>query len=81
MDLVHKAKYKKVIKMFRRALKFAIGPSIGITLGGIIIPRIMFPNLYNETYPSILVHAVLYFAVGYIVSFLVALLIEWVKSK
>ncbi|TGE37353.1 hypothetical protein E4K67_16065 [Desulfosporosinus fructosivorans] len=67
--------------MLKRALKFAIGPSIGITIGGIIIPRIMFSSLYNETYPSIPLHASLYFVVGYILSFLVFLLIEWVKSK
>jgi len=67
--------------MLKRALKFAIGPSIGITIGGIIIPRFMFSNQYNETYPSISLHASLYFVVGYIVSFLVYLLIEWVKSK
>ncbi len=67
--------------MLKRALKFAIGPSIGITIGGIIIPRIMFSNLYNKTYPPIIVHAGLYFIVGYIVSFLVSLLIEWVKLK
>ena len=67
--------------MLKRALKFAIGPSVGITLGGIIIPRIMFPNLYNETYPPILLQAGLYFVVGYIVSFLVSLLIEWIKLK
>jgi hypothetical protein len=67
--------------MLKRALKFAIGPSVGITLGGIIIPRDMFPNLYNETYPPILLQAGLYFAVGYIASFLVSLPIEWIKSK
>lgn len=67
--------------MFRRALKFAIGPSVGITIGGVIIPRIMFSNLYNETYPPIFVQAGLYFVVGYIVSFLVSLLIEWMKLK
>lgn len=67
--------------MLKRALKFAIGPSVGITIGGIIIPRIMFSNLYNETYPSIPVQACLYFVVGYAVSFLVSLLIEWVESK
>lgn len=67
--------------MFKRALKFAIAPSVGITIGGIIIPRIMFSNLYNETYPPIFVQAGLYFVVGYIVSFLVSLLIEWIKSK
>lgn len=70
-----------MIKMLKRALKFAIGPSVGITLGGIITPRIVFTNLYNETYPPILLQAGLYFAVGYIVSFLVSLLIEWIKLK
>lgn len=67
--------------MLKRALKFAVGPSIGITLGGIIIPRIMFSNLYNETYPPILVQASMYLIVGYIAAFLVYLFIEWVKSK
>ncbi|WP_312833209.1 hypothetical protein [Sedimentibacter saalensis] len=67
--------------MLKRALKFAIGPSIGVTIGGIIIPRIIFSNLYNATYPPIIVHAGLYFIAGYIVSFLVFLLIEWVKLK
>lgn len=66
--------------MLKRALKFAIGPSIGITIG-IIIARIMFANLYNETYPSIPLHASLYFVVGYTVSFLVFLFIEWIKLK
>ncbi len=67
--------------MLKRALKFAIGPSAGIALGGVIIPRIMFPHLYNETYPPILLHATLYFFGGYIVSSLVFLLIEWIKSR
>ncbi len=67
--------------MIRRALKFAIGPSIGITLGGILIPRIMFSNLYNDTYPPIIEQAILYLVVGYLVSFLVFLFIEWLKSK
>lgn len=67
--------------MLKRAVKFAIGPSAGITIGGVIIPRIMFSNLYNETYPPIFVQAGLYFVVGYIVSFLVSLLIEWIKLK
>jgi hypothetical protein len=65
--------------MFKRSVKFAIGPSVGITIGGVIIPRIIFSNLYNETYPPIFVHAGLYFVVGYIASFLVSLLIEWIK--
>lgn len=67
--------------MIKRALKLAIGPSLGITLGGIIIPRMMYPSRYNETYPPILLHVILYLFVGYMVSFLVCLLIEWIKSK
>lgn len=72
---------EEVIKMLKRAYKFAIGPSIGITIGGIIIPRIMFSSLYNETYPPIFVQAGQYFVVGYIVCFLVSLFIEWIKLK
>jgi len=70
-----------VIKTLSRALKFAIGPSLGLTIGGIIIPRIMFANRYNQTYPPMLVHAGLYFVTGYIVSCVIFLFIEWVKSK
>lgn len=35
--------------MLKRALKFAIVPSVVITIGGIIILRIMFSNIYNKT--------------------------------
>lgn len=59
----------------------AIGPSAGITIGGVIIPRIMFSHLYNETYPPVFVQIGLYFVVGYIASFLVSLLIKWIKAK
>ncbi len=68
--------------MVKQSLKAAIGVSAGITIGGVIIPRIfLFPNLYNETFPPVLVHSLMYFAGSYIVSFLVFLLIEWLKSK
>jgi putative flippase GtrA len=73
--------FDEVIKMLKRALKFAIWPSVGVTIGLIIIPRIMFSNLYNETFPPIFVQACLNFIVGYIVSFLLFLLIEWIKLK
>ncbi len=78
---ISKLKYEKVIKMLKRALKFAIGPSLGITLGSVIIPRIIFPHLYNKTYPPILLQAGLNFVVIYIASSLVSLLIEWIKSR
>lgn len=67
--------------MFKGSLKFAIGPSLGIALGGVIIPRLMKPYLYNETYPPILVHATMYLIGGYIVSVLVFMIIGWTKSK
>lgn len=68
--------------MVKRSLKAAIGVSAGMTIGGIIIPRIfLFPKLYNETFPPILVHSIMFFVGSYIVSFLFFLLIEWIKSK
>ena len=66
--------------MIRRALILAIGPSIGLVVGNVFF-RIRFPELYNETWPSILSQALLYLVTGYIVSFLVVLLIEWMKAK
>lgn len=68
--------------MIKRALKSAVGISIGITIGGVIIPRVFtFKNLYNDTYPSIYIHGIMYFIGSYIVCFLFSLLIEWIKSK
>lgn len=67
--------------MIKRALKSAIGVSIGITIGGVVLPRLLFSELYNDTYPPILTQALMYFAVGYFVCFITFLLIELVKSK
>ena len=64
----------------KRALIIAIGSSVGLVVGNIFF-RIRFPQLYNETWPSILSQALLYLVTGYLVSFLVVLLIEWVKDK
>ncbi len=67
--------------MIKRALKSAIGPSLGVVIGHIIASRGVFSYLHNETYPPLLVHAGLSFAVTYTVSFLVHLLIQWSKSS
>lgn len=67
--------------MLKRALKAAIGPALGVMIGGIIIPRLTRPHLYNETYPSILVQAGISLLAGYIGSILGVLLIWWVKDK
>ena len=62
--------------MIKRALKKAIGPSIGVMIGNVAW-RIMHPQLYNETWPPIFVQAVYSLLVGYAVCFAVVLLIEW----
>ncbi|MDK2808857.1 MAG: hypothetical protein PWP24_1594 [Clostridiales bacterium] len=67
--------------MLKKSLKSAVGVSIGITLGGCIIPRILFSDLYNNTFPPIWEHALTYLIQGYLVSFLVSLLINWIESK
>lgn len=67
--------------MIKRALKSAIGPSVGIMIGGTIIPRTVFSHLYNDTYPPLLVHAGLSLILGYAVCFLVCLFIEWIKPS
>lgn len=68
--------------MIKKALKSSVVISIGITIGGVIIPRVFtFKNLYNDTYPSILVHSMKYFVGSYMVCFLFFILLEWIKSK
>jgi hypothetical protein len=66
--------------MLKRALKTAIGPSVGIAIGGIAF-RLSYPKLYNETWPNIFVQAVFALAVSYVACFLVNLLIEAVRAK
>lgn len=48
---------------------------------GVVIPRKVFDNLYNSTYPSIFEQSILYFFITYIVSFLTYMLIDWMKSS
>jgi len=67
--------------MIKKSLKSAIGVSLGVTIGGCVLPRIFFSNLYNNTWPPIWQQAILYFIAGYAVSFLVYLIINWIKSK
>lgn len=68
--------------MIKKSLKSAISISIGITIGGVIIPRLFtFKDLYNHTYPPIFVHIIKYLATTYIVCFIILLLIGWIKSK
>ena len=67
--------------MIKKSLINAIGTSIGCTLGGIILPRLFYPYMYNDTYPPIWKEAILYLIVFYIISFLTKLLINYLKMK
>ncbi|WP_069997668.1 hypothetical protein [Cellulosilyticum sp. I15G10I2] len=67
--------------MIEKSLKSAVGTSIGVALGGCILPRFFFRNLYNNTFPPIWKQAILYLIVGYMTSFLVFFIINWVKAK
>lgn len=66
--------------MTKKALKSAIWVGIAITISG-VLPRLLSPQLYNDTYPPILIQALIHFVAGFVVCFLVYLLIENVKSK
>lgn len=67
--------------MIKQSLKFAIWPSFGVMVGGVIIPRLTRPQLYNETYLVLFIQAAIYLGIGYIVCFLTCLFCEWIKSK
>jgi uncharacterized membrane-anchored protein YhcB (DUF1043 family) len=78
--LVSHSLYFRGVVLIKQALKSSIGPSIGVVIGNVLW-RITNPELYNETWPPIFVQAALYLLVGYIVSFLVVLLIKRIKGK
>ena len=67
--------------MVKQALKSAIGIGVGTTIGGCVLPRLFFGDLYNGTWPPIWAQALMYFAVGYTVAFLIFLLINWLKCR
>ena len=48
---------------------------------GNVLWRIVNPELFNETWPPIVLQAIISLVVIYIGAFFVVLLIEWVKSK
>ncbi|WP_296971353.1 MULTISPECIES: hypothetical protein [Tepidanaerobacter] len=74
-------KLRKGDKNVKTSIEICYRTKLRNNFGSVIIPRIIFPHLYNETYPPILLQAGLNFVVIYIVSSLVSLLIEWIKSR
>ncbi len=67
--------------MVKRALKSAIGVSLGVAIGGTVLPRLLRPWFYNNTYPPLWIHALLNFSFAYAACFLIYLFAEWIKSK
>ena len=67
--------------MIRKALLIAVGSGAGVTIGGTILPRLLYPHLYNASYPSMWLQATISFAAAFTGGFLVGLLILWIISK
>lgn len=62
--------------MIKKSLIQAISLSAGITAGGVLIPRLLYPNNYNMTYPPLWAHALGYFLMGCGACFAIYLLIN-----
>ncbi len=62
-------------------LESALGVGLGITLGGVIIPRIFFTPPAFTTYPPLLYHMVLYFVTTYMGSLLFFCLLDWLNAQ
>ena len=67
--------------MIRQALKRAFGVSLGVTIGGVLLPRLLWTWRYNATFPPLALHVLLYFVGSFVVCFLVTWLVLFLKSK
>ena len=72
--------YLEEINVVKRALKNAFIFSLGMILGSQIL-RYIRPELYNNESQPTLVVLVIMFIMFYILSFLVILLYQWIRSK
>ena len=72
--------YLEEINVVKRALKYSFPFSIGMLIGSLSL-RYIRPELYkNESQPTFLVLFVM-FIMFYILSFLVILLYQWIRSN
>jgi len=67
-------------KMIKKSFRSALGVGIGVTLGGVIIPKVfIYPKLYNnnlENLPNFVIECILCFVAAFISSFLVFLICD-----
>ncbi len=59
-----------------RILLQAGGTALGLTLGGRLLPRLIWPHLYGAAYPPLIVDLPAYFFIALPVSFLVTYLLH-----
>lgn len=64
-----------------QALKQAIWVSLGVTIGGVLLPRLLNNQLYNDSYPPLALHMLLYLIAGYAICFITTWLILFLRSK
>ncbi len=66
--------------MLSKALNQAFSVSVGLTIGGVLLPRLLGEWGYNISYPPLALHLPMYFAASYIVCFITAWPILFLKS-
>ena len=67
--------------MIKKSLFQAVCLSAGITAGGVVLPRMLYPQRFNATYPPLWAHTLGYFLVGFAACFIIYLLINLFAAK
>ena len=66
--------------MLKKIITLAIFIGFCSTLGGSVLPRLLFPGMFGPSYPPIWLHALVNFAVSGLVAFAVLALVELVRK-
>ena len=66
--------------MVKKAAKYAVWIAVGTTVGGCLLPRLYFRELYNASWPPVWKEALLYFGMGFVAAFSVLLLLFRIKE-
>ena len=67
--------------MLKKIIIPAIFIGFGCALGGSVIPRLMFPGAFGQSYPPIWLHALVNFAVSGLTAFAILALMELVRKR